>query len=105
MALTARQRNALPDSAFALPGRRKYPVPTKAQARKAGIGERQRLRMLRNALGRSGQRKTAGTYQTIAKKVRARGGTAVKSVGGSKGKVSGPGLRKRRKPTTRRRRK
>jgi hypothetical protein len=35
MPLTARQRNALPASAFAYPKARKYPVPTRAQARRA----------------------------------------------------------------------
>jgi hypothetical protein len=35
MALTARQRDALPDSAFAYPGRRAYPVPTANQARRS----------------------------------------------------------------------
>ena len=36
MALTTKQRNALPDNAFAYPKKRKYPVPTKAQAKKVG---------------------------------------------------------------------
>jgi len=49
MALTAKQRNALPDSAFVYRRSRMYPVPTKAQARKAGISERQRLGLHRNA--------------------------------------------------------
>jgi hypothetical protein len=80
MALTSKQRNKLPDSAFALKGSRRYPVPTKAQARKAGISERQRVGLLRNALGRAGQSKTAGSYPTIARKVRARAGGKVAAV-------------------------
>ena len=55
MALTAKQRNALPDSAFAYPRQRRFPIPTKAQARRAGISERQRLGLHRNALARAGQ--------------------------------------------------
>jgi hypothetical protein len=81
MALTARQRNRLPDSAFALPSKRKYPVPTKTQARKAGIGEKQRLGLHRNALSRAAQTNTAGSYRTIAKKVRARAGGKVTTRG------------------------
>jgi hypothetical protein len=55
MALTAKQRNALPRSAFIDPAHRRFPVPTAAQARKAGIPEAQRLRILRNALARAAQ--------------------------------------------------
>lgn len=97
MALTAKQRKALPASAFALPSRRKYPVPTKAQAKRAGIGERQRLALHRNALARSTNKRTAGSYPTIAKKVRARSGGKVATVHPSKGTVSRPGMRKRRR--------
>ena len=43
-----KQRDKLPDSAFVYPKKRKYPVPTKKQAEKAGISERQRLRLHRN---------------------------------------------------------
>jgi len=95
MALTAKQRRALPDSAFALTGRR-YPVPTKAQAKRAGISEAQRIRLHRNALARSTNRRTAGSYPTIARKVRARAGNRVASVGGKRGNVSSPGPRGRR---------
>jgi len=97
MALTARQRNALPDSAFGLPSKRAYPVPTRAQARKAGISEAQRLRLHRNALARSTNQWTAGSYPTIARKVRARTGTKVATVGGPKGTISSPGKRKTRR--------
>jgi hypothetical protein len=72
MALTARQRNKLPASAFAYPTQRKYPVPTKAQAKKAGISERQRLGLHRNALSRAAQSNTSGSYRHVAKKVNAR---------------------------------
>jgi hypothetical protein len=96
MALTAKQRKALPASAFALPSKRAYPVPTKAQAKRAGIGERQRLALHRNALARSTSSKTAGSYPTIAKKVRARAGGKVATVHPTKGTISRPGMRKRK---------
>jgi hypothetical protein len=69
MALSARQRRALPASAFAYPSARKYPVPTKAQARKAGISERQRLGLHRNALARAAQSGTSGSYRHVARHV------------------------------------
>jgi len=72
MALTSRQRNRLPKSAFAYPSQRKYPVPTKAQARKAGISEKQRLATHRNALSRAAQSGTSGSYRHVARKVNAR---------------------------------
>jgi hypothetical protein len=72
MALTAKQRAALPSSAFAYPSQRKYPVPTRAQAKRAGISERQRLGIHRNALSRSAQSKTSGSYRHVAKKVASR---------------------------------
>lgn len=97
MALTAKQRQALPKSAFALPSKRAYPVPTKAQARKAGISEAQRIRLHRNALARSTNARTSGSYATVARKVRARAGSKVASVGGPRGKVSSPGKRKGRR--------
>lgn len=79
MALTARQRNALPNSAFAYPSLRKYPVPTKAQARKAGISERQRQGIHRNALSRAAQRNTHGSYGHVARHVAKRSqGSGVK---------------------------
>ena len=72
MALSARQRNKLPASAFAYPAKRAYPVPTKNQAKKAGISERQRLGLHRNALSRAASSKTSGSYGHVAKKVKAR---------------------------------
>jgi hypothetical protein len=96
MALTAKQRAALPRSAFAIPSKRKYPIPTKAQARKAGISEAQRIRLGRNALARSTNKRTAGSYPVIAKKARARMGGQIATVSRSKGTVTSPGLRSRK---------
>jgi hypothetical protein len=95
MSLTAKQRNALPASAFIDRRNRRFPVPTAAQARKAGIPEAQRLRTLRNALARAAQsqprRQAIGkggrkvTVKTVTpaaarRKVRARAGGKVASV-------------------------
>ena len=71
MALTAKQRNALPPSAFAYPKARKYPMPTKAQAKRAGISETQRQGLIRNAKSRAAQTKTMGSsrkVKSVAKK-------------------------------------
>jgi len=59
MALTARQRRRLPDSAFIDPTHRRFPAPTRNQARRAGIPETQRAATLRNALSRAGQSQPA----------------------------------------------
>ena len=84
MALTTKQRNALPPSAFLDPKNRRFPAPTKAQARKAHIPEAQRARTLRSALSRAGQPQARGVKlvsPTLAnRRVRARGGGAVQSV-------------------------
>jgi hypothetical protein len=95
MSLTARQRSALPASAFLDRRHRRFPVPTAAQAARAGIPEAQRLRTLRNALARAAQhqprrqaRGTGGrkvTVKTVTpaatrRKVRARAGGKVASV-------------------------
>lgn len=84
MALTAKQRNALPRSAFLDPANRRFPVPTAAQARRAGIGERQRLGILRNALARASQRQARGvkkvTPAATRRKVALRAGGKVSSV-------------------------
>ena len=66
MALTSKQRSKLPPSAFAYPAARKYPVPTKNQAAKAGITESQRLGLHRSALARAAQAGTAGSYSHVA---------------------------------------
>ena len=96
MPLSARQRNALPDSAFVYPSKRKYPVPTKSQARKAGIPEGQRVKMGRSALSRASQANTSGSYKRVAPVVKRRMGGKVASVGSSRGTTSRPGYRKRR---------
>ena len=96
MALTSRQRAALPDSAFAYPAARKYPVPTKAQAQRAGISEAQRLAVHRNAVSRAAQRGTRGTYVHVAKAVKKRSGAKVAAVGGAKGTVYSPGPKGKR---------
>lgn len=80
MALTARQRRALPAAAFVYPKRRAFPVPTKAQARKAGISERQRLGLHRNALARAAQPQTSASYRKVGPVVRRRAGGKVASV-------------------------
>jgi hypothetical protein len=72
--LSAAQRAALPRSAFAHPSTRSYPVPTKAQARKAGIGEPQRQRMLRSAASLSARRDTKGSGARIGAKAKTRSG-------------------------------
>jgi hypothetical protein len=69
MALSSKQRSKLPPSAFAYPKTRKYPVPTANQAKKAGISERQRLGLHRNALSRAAQSNTVGSYRHVAKHV------------------------------------
>lgn len=74
MALTTKQRNKLPPSAFVLPSQRKYPVPTKAHAEAAGITETQRLRMHRAALAYAARPDTASNYPTVAKAVKRRSG-------------------------------
>ena len=53
---TAKGTKKLKSSEFAYPEERKYPINTKARAR--------------NALARAAQSGTAGSYQTVAKKVR-----------------------------------
>jgi len=79
--LSAAQRNRLPRSAFAIKsGTRSnwaYPMPTKGQARKAGISEAKRQRMLRAAASysaRSTTRGSPGRIQPAAKAKAARAG-------------------------------
>ena len=81
MALSAKQRAKLPATAFAYPSKRAYPVPTKNQAKKAGIGETQRLGLHRNALARAAQSGTTGSYGHVAKHVARRAGGKVKPKG------------------------
>jgi hypothetical protein len=84
MALTAKQRNALPRSAFALhSGKRsnwRYPAPTKAQARRAGISEAQRARTHRAALSYAARRSTRGAPSTVRAHVARHHQGAVKSM-------------------------
>jgi hypothetical protein len=77
MALTAKQRNALPDSAFALRRQRKYPVPTKAQARRAHIPEAQRQGLHRNARSRAAQSRTASSLVHVRAASRRNGGAKI----------------------------
>lgn len=83
MALKAKRRNRLPDSAFAYPKARKYPIDTVARAR--------------NALARAAQSHTSGSYTHVAKAVRRKYGNKVASVGRAKGTVTRPGYRRKRR--------
>lgn len=80
MALSAKQRRKLPNSAFAYSKQRKYPTPSKAQARKAGISETQRVALHRNALAQAAKRGTSGSVSHVKSQVRKRHAGAVKSV-------------------------
>jgi len=80
MALTTKQRNALPRSAFVYTGTKntprsqwKYPVPTKAQATKAGISEAQRVRLHAAAKSYSSRKTTKGTPAKVHAVVHKRG--------------------------------
>lgn len=76
MALTAKQRKALPASAFVYhSGPRsnwKYPVPTKAQACKAGISETQRKSIHSAAVAYSGRKNTAASKSRVSSVVKKR---------------------------------
>jgi len=80
--MKAATRNRLPASAFAYPTRRTYPINTPSRAR--------------NALSRAAQKGTSGTYQHVARAVRAKYGNRVASVGTKRGTVSAPGYRRGR---------
>lgn len=105
MALTSKQRNALPPSAFLDPKNRRFPVPTKAQARKAGISEAQRGRTMRNALSRAGQAQARGVKMVspamVNRKVKARGAGAVQSVVERRGRPARGASRPSRVPASR----
>ena len=79
-ASSARGASRLPDSAFAYPSKRAYPINTKARAR--------------NALSRAAQSGTSGTYRHVAEAVRRRYGNAIPAVGRAKGRVTQPGTRR-----------
>ena len=53
--LTGKQRKKLPKSSYALPGKRKYPIPDKAHAK--------------NALARASQNESKATQKKIRAKV------------------------------------
>jgi len=78
--MTAARRRSLPRSAFAYPSKRAYPIDTLARAR--------------NALSRAAQANTSGTYQHVARKVRAKWGNRVSTVGPKRGTVTRPGHRR-----------
>lgn len=71
MSLTAAQRRKLPRSAFVYAPKSaprsswRYPVPTAAQARRAGISEANRLRIARSAMSYAGRRSTSGTTARV----------------------------------------
>lgn len=65
--MRAAKRKALPRSAFAYPSKRAYPIDTPKRAR--------------NALARSAQSKTSGSYATVARAVRKRYGKKITTKG------------------------
>jgi len=73
MRLTATQRNKLPRSAFVYHGgprsNWRYPVPTKAQARRAGISETQRKSIHGAAVSYGARKSTRGSKATIKRVV------------------------------------
>jgi hypothetical protein len=81
--MRAARRRALPASAFAYPASRKYPIDTKRRAR--------------NALSRSAQSGTSGTYTHVARAVRARWGESIPTVGRKRGTVTRAGYAKGRR--------
>jgi hypothetical protein len=70
----------LPASAFAYPAKRAYPINTPKRARAA--------------LAYAARSGTSGSYATVARKVRARYGNRVASVGRARGTVTRPGYRR-----------
>lgn len=87
--ITAAQRARLPSSAFVYPAARKYPVPTRNMARRAGISESQRLAIHKAALSRAGQQRTMGSYAKVAAVVRKRSVPVTKNPARTAGKKSG----------------
>lgn len=77
--MKAARRKRLPNSSFAYPRTRKYPIDTKARAR--------------NALARAAQSNTSGSYSHVAKAVRRKWGDAIPTVGRAQGRVNKPGKR------------
>jgi hypothetical protein len=81
--MKAKTRRKLPPKAFADRKAKKFPIGTPAQARAS--------------LRAAGRSDTAGSYRKVAKKVRAKHGEKVPSVGPKKGSVTKPGFRKARR--------
>lgn len=77
--MKAARRKRLPNSAFAYPKTRRYPIDTKARAR--------------NALARAAQPQTSGSYTHVAKAVRRKWGNSIPTVGKAQGRVNKPGKR------------
>jgi len=77
---SAKGAHRLPDSAFAYPSRRAYPINTVGRAR--------------SALARASSSHNSGTYQHVARAVRAKWGNRVASVGPKRGTVTRPGYRR-----------
>jgi hypothetical protein len=69
MAATRAQINKLPKSAFAYPATRSYPVPTRTQAKAAGISEANRVKMHRAALSYSARKSTSGSYAVVSSRL------------------------------------
>ena len=80
MALSAQKRRSLPASSFAYPRTRSYPIDTPKRARAA--------------LSRAAQKGTKGSYTHVAKKVRAKYGNRIASVGRARGTVTRPGYKR-----------
>jgi hypothetical protein len=80
VALSAKRRGKLPDSAFAYPKTRRFPIDTVSRAR--------------NALSRAAQSHTAGSYAHVAAAVRKKHGDKVSTVGPTKGVLHRAGHRK-----------
>jgi hypothetical protein len=93
MALRSKQRTKLPDSAFAYPSRRSFPVPTAAQAKRAGISRRTHMGMMRSALSRAGQSHTRGTYAHVAALVKRRSPEKIATIHGPRGTTARAGKR------------
>jgi hypothetical protein len=80
MALTTAQRNKLPRSAFLFAPKGqprsawRYPVPTKAQAKRAGISEASRQRIAKAAVSYSAHRNTIGSRRLVEPVARQRAG-------------------------------
>lgn len=79
---TAKGVKRLPNSAFAYPKTREYPINT--------------IKRARAALAYSKRKTTSGSYSHVARAVRRKWGNKVASVGSKRGTTSRPGYRKRK---------